>query len=92
MSKHVINRLRHIINQIIKIEIVDPSEELDEYVWAYLRKVNGIDTTGKFNDDENQCEELRMKLGTLNPIELEGQIRKAIVEFKKKKEQIKVIA
>ena len=86
MSKSVITRLRNIINKIIKIEIVDPSEELDEYVLAYLRKVNGV-TGCRFND-RDACGELRIKLGTMSLIELEGQIRSAIVEFKKKKEQI----
>ncbi len=87
MSKSVITRLRNMINKIIKIEIVDPSEELDEYVLAYLRNVNGIDSVGKFND-ENDCKELRVKLGTISLIELEGQVRAAIVKYKKKKEQI----
>ena len=92
MSRIAINKLREMINKIIKIEITDPSEELDEYVLAYLRNVNGVDSVGKMNDDKEECKELRIKLGSLNPIELEGQVRKAIVEFKKKKEQIEVEA
>ena len=80
------------INKIIKVEITDPSEELDEYVLAYLRNVNGVDSVGKMSSDDEECKELRIKLGYLSPIELEGQVRKAIVEFKKKKEQIEVEA
>ena len=88
MSKIAINKLREMINKIIKVEIVDPSAELDEYVLAYLRNVNGVDSVGKMNDDKEECKELRIKLGSLSPIELEGQVRKAIFKFKKRKEQL----
>ena len=92
MSRIAISKLRTMINKIIKVEIVDQSEELDEYILAYLRNVNNVDAVGKLNDDKDECKELRIKLGSLEPIILEGQVRAAIVKFKKRKEKVVVEA